>query len=1307
MSAEEKPAPKAKPFYQLGGNLPADAPSYVRRAADDDLLKHLLEGRFCYILTSRQMGKSSLMVQTARKLREDHAQVAVLDLTRIGQNLTPEQWYDGLLIPIGREFRLEDELDDFWNSNDAAISKMGPLQRWIAALREVVLPSVKGTVVIFVDEIDAVRGLPFSTDEFFAGIRQLYNERTIDPELERITFCLLGVTKPSDLIRNVNTTPFNVGVRIELTDFTEQEAQPLLAGLARDQEVGQRILRRVLWWTGGHPYLTQRLCAKIAEDPSVETDTDVDRVCEDTFLSPRARERDDNLLFVRERVLRSEVDHASLLDLYSQIRSNKNILDDDSSVLIDTLRLAGLATISGHRLVVRNRIYAHVFDFRWIRLNMPDAELRRQRRAFRKGVAIAAGIAAVVLTIVGFSSYLAYQERQTEQITSYADSIVQVQQEFDSGDYGDGTLRLKQWMVPVEKNHSLGGFEWNWLWSRFSGESATSYYGHWDDVRSVAVSPLPDTLPGGGLIVTGSADSTVRVFDRNIPCTTVTSNNEAGVPVPQSSDAFMPCFQLLYAFLADRSGLIPLHPNSDGANIDKEIQDRLLSEGEKDLLAASPDDSQHRSLPQRFFRWLGFKSGDEGGVRHPQAGSLPSVLAVRFSPDGKWIAMATGFWHSSLVPGNVYLWRVSDGKIVRVPTNHKTAINSVAINNRGDLATAGIDSGAEFFKIMPDGTVSNEELNREYFPGFTGGMTQLVFSQNGRYLAMIFDDGHLAVKDMDVPDDKKSIQTKIVDVSGLASVAFFDDPNAPLILAGSKDGGIWQIDPRDMTLRPHKVIDSDQGLVSSLTVSKDRKILVSSGTDSTVNVWRLQKDEFIEAWDPKTLRGHRAKVDEATITPDNQWIISGGVDASVRFWTHQPLVDTWKTQDPDDSTDSDDAAGTDEEFSYASHPVTLGVQRNPLVQGVVRAVSFSPDGRQLAYIRGVTQHATNGVPDRWAEVFFYDLASKKRPIMIRAHNDVGTAIAYSKFSFIATGANDGSVMLWDSRHIADKGYKPVDITVKTASRDPITKLGFAPDGTLAATLKISILLWSPIKDASRNIIGYNPGKEILRNPKKNRSSLSLSQDGRWYAVCTSESVNNDVVRNTVEILDAANPETKPLRVLTGAEEGTSSPNEDGAMRGACLSAVFSSNSKWLAAGTNSREIVVWNIEDGWKRVTGDAYQVAQGGKIVSKPLTAPPPTSANINAVRFSADNKLLAYATSDAKIYLWDLADKRPGPVVDVHTGGVWAIAFSPNGNCLASGSTDGTLRITPTATTTLVAQNWIPFGSWWNPCFDPKASK
>jgi hypothetical protein len=86
-------------------------------------------------------------------------------------------------------------------------------------------------LVIFIDEIDVVRGLPFSTDEFFAGIRECYNRRAEDPEYERLTFCLLGVASPSDLIRDTRLTPFNIGRRIELTDFTEPEAAPLAEGM--------------------------------------------------------------------------------------------------------------------------------------------------------------------------------------------------------------------------------------------------------------------------------------------------------------------------------------------------------------------------------------------------------------------------------------------------------------------------------------------------------------------------------------------------------------------------------------------------------------------------------------------------------------------------------------------------------------------------------------------------------------------------------------------------------------------------------------------------------------------------------------------------------------------------------------------------------------------------------------------------------------------------------------------------------------------------------------------------------------------
>ncbi len=395
-------------FYVTGGTLRPDAPCYVERRADKELCEGLLRGEFCYVLTSRQMGKSSLMVRAVQRLRQEGVAVAVLDLTAIGQNLNLEQWYDGLISRLGQQLRLEDELLDFWEAHP----EWGPLQRWTSALEQIVLARIPGRVVIFVDEIDIVRSLSFSTDEFFAGIRECCNRRAHDSAFNRLAFGLLGVATPTDLIRDTRMTPFNIGRRIELNDFTSQEAAPLARGLGPDEPTTRSLLARVLYWTGGHPYLTQRLCRALAEalylpqkdpltgqaiPPALPVVSNVDRLAHHLFLSSQARDRDDNLIFVRERLLRSEVDVAGLLYLFRRLHLGQRVPDDDTNPLVSVLRLSGVTKGVDGCLQLRNRIYRQVFDLRWIHANMPEAELRRQRRAGRRGMVFGFGIAAVLL----------------------------------------------------------------------------------------------------------------------------------------------------------------------------------------------------------------------------------------------------------------------------------------------------------------------------------------------------------------------------------------------------------------------------------------------------------------------------------------------------------------------------------------------------------------------------------------------------------------------------------------------------------------------------------------------------------------------------------------------------------------------------------------------------------------------------------------------------------------------------------------------------------------------------------------------
>jgi tetratricopeptide (TPR) repeat protein len=396
-------------FFQVGGALEPGAPSYVVRQDDEELMHAVLAGQYCNVLASRQMGKSSLMVRTVHRLQEEGMRRVFIDLTRMGTGVSADEWYFGLISRFKRQLELSVDEATWWETRD----QLGPVQRFSVFLREVVLEEVQRAIVVFVDEIDSTLSLPF-TDDFFAAIRAAYNARAIDSAYERLTFVLLGVARPSDLIKSRTRTPYNIGTTIDLRDFTEEEAQVLMGGLeAAYPDQARGILERVLYWSGGHPYLTQKICAEVTAEGGRWTDGRVDDLVKRLFPSEGVY-RETNLQFIRDRVRGSE-ERGGMLRLYRRVHAGKRVPDEERSAVKSQLKLTGLvkATPDG-TLVVRNPIYGQAFDGRWIRENMPLSPAQ--------WVAIVSmAVALVAVLVVG---YLFVRERslpnevRAEQYTS-------------------------------------------------------------------------------------------------------------------------------------------------------------------------------------------------------------------------------------------------------------------------------------------------------------------------------------------------------------------------------------------------------------------------------------------------------------------------------------------------------------------------------------------------------------------------------------------------------------------------------------------------------------------------------------------------------------------------------------------------------------------------------------------------------------------------------------------------------------------------------------------------------------------------
>jgi len=318
-------------MYTTGGTVAADNPLYVDRSADTELLVLCRAREYAYILTARQLGKSSLMLRTSIRLRQEEVQTAIVDLQRIGkQAVTAPQWFSGLLREITRGLRLEVNLLAWWQQHEY----LGMAQRLALFFEDLVIKQISSPIVVFIDEIDTTIGLSFS-DDFFVAIRALYEARSQNPDLKRLSFVLIGTASPGDLISDPKRTPFNIGRRVDLTDFRYEEAQLLADGLGLPAKRSRQVLRHVMEWTHGHPYLTQRLCRAIADSgQSRWSKARIDVLVANTFFGDKSRQ-DSNLEYVRNMLLKppDPPGLTEVLTTYQAVRQNRRVTDEQQSLV--------------------------------------------------------------------------------------------------------------------------------------------------------------------------------------------------------------------------------------------------------------------------------------------------------------------------------------------------------------------------------------------------------------------------------------------------------------------------------------------------------------------------------------------------------------------------------------------------------------------------------------------------------------------------------------------------------------------------------------------------------------------------------------------------------------------------------------------------------------------------------------------------------------------------------------------------------------------------------------------------------------
>ncbi|MEG4251546.1 AAA-like domain-containing protein [Microcoleus sp. Pol10D4] len=847
-------------YYQVGGSLTNNAPNYVKRQADDDLYNGLKAGEFCYVLNSRQMGKSSLQVRTIQRLRNEGIACAAIDISEIGnRGVTPEQWYAGLLRILENNFNLSDIVNvrTWWRDRNF----LTPVQRLSEFIETVLLPNITSNIVIFIDEIDSILALDFPADDFLALIRSCYNKRANHSEFDRLTWALLGVASPTDLCREQNAssnTPFNIGKAIELTGFDETEAQPLAAGLAELTDSPNEVLREVLYWTGGQPFLTQKLCKLLLENPQLipnlppptppcqEGEEDAAARCQEgekDNIHPskewvekvvrlkivenwESQDVPEHLSTIRDRLFKENQRIVRRLGLYQQILEQTEIVPDGSAEQME-LRLSGLIVKRGEKLTISNPIYEAVFNKELIEEKLE--KLSPYSEAIKLWLNSSCEDDSQLLRGDDLQSALVWaagkslRNEDFQFLTASQKVILSDQNQL----LHSATLETKKAVCDAEKALS-------------EADSAKQKAKQWIGIGSAV-------LAASLLTAIGFSTLAYQRFKLAQASIEIEQNGSDALllAVSQKTENTEALSEALLRAIASGKKLKTLvknklrleqYPATIPLLALQVILDRI---SEKEQIKAS-------SLSQRKIKWQAHTG---------------AVTSVNFSPN-RPILVTAG------VDDRVRIWNVFGQKLVEWKAGQQS-VNMVNFSPNGNfLATAGRDSTVKIWNLSGK--------NISTFKGIQGSVTSISFSPDGQLLAAAGIDSNAAIWKL-VSKLPKSISSSVVKLPGhnglVRSVNF--SPNGDFIttLDGKSTVRIWNLSGKLKKTLPLQAI----GL--SFTAAPHQYRFATVTLNGKVGLWNLSEKELVKEF--QTLHLDAKSI---SFSPDGERLATVGIDKTVRLW---------------------------------------------------------------------------------------------------------------------------------------------------------------------------------------------------------------------------------------------------------------------------------------------------------------------------------------------------------------------------------------------------------------------------------------